>query len=170
MSTTSKVLIWSSIIGAVSGIGFFLYSNIKKAMDFGLKIQSLKLNSYDTSTINITLIAKITNDSNILAHIKSYDFDLFVKDKKVADINSSTPATIKPKSSLLIDIPVSIKTETFKKYSDYMSIISAFTTSIANSQETYIELKGSLSGEFSKINIKEIPIDIKYTLKEIIEK
>lgn len=168
-STSSKYIVWGLISGVIIGVGSYLYFNIKKAMDFDSKISGFKLISQNSEKIVIGIDLDVTNKSDLKADITGYDFDVFINDNHIAKVNNTTQGLfINANSTSKINLPVEMKKSTFANYNDFSKIYALLLTAVANAKTTTIKIKGKFTGKLAGLELKDYPLDIKYTLYEIL--
>jgi len=100
-------------IGALlglTGLGFWLYSQYSKLMDYTWKIRGYHLNSLGLDKGDINLYLDFTNKSNLKFTIDTNVTDVYMNGKFLTTIKNYSPITIEPNSTTTIGLNVVFNT------------------------------------------------------------
>lgn len=163
LNTKQKYILFGSLALLV-GVGYYFYKQAKKAYDFCYKIKKLKINKLGRTFTSFDLTFDFQNKSKLEFMVTSQDFDVFINDTLVTKINSDKTYVLKPES-----------------WSPLTTTINFNPDEIFQSVKSVEFLKNMLSGTdkikiktIGKIGVKSgvisatIPLDITYTLKELL--
>jgi LEA14-like dessication related protein len=164
-----KVLFWSllaTITGAIAYVGIGLYRQKQLLSQNTYKIKNVSVVTFDTTADNAVLLVyvQINNQTDVALDLNAYDFDVTIDNNEVAKVSSRMQQHIYAKSSTTIAIRVQFKpNEAMKGLGNDIVAVLDKTLSGVN-----LELKGTVSVSHVGIPLPDYPVDMTYTLKELI--
>lgn len=162
MNKGVKIVVWS-LVTAFGLLGIYAGLGIRKLMSVGYKIIKFQIKRFNLDSISIDLTLKICNPSVLAVDITGYNIDVYLNNKPVSNIKSSTPATLIANGNSLITIPLTVLYKTFGVVQS-KEIINAFST--MQYSKIFINLQGTLDATILKIPA-HVPIKYQITLQEI---
>lgn len=154
-----------TIINIITGVGAIIL--VYGARQFYLlynavaKVYGVKINSISTRSINIDLGIEIDNKSDISAIITEQNYIVYFNKVEVSKINSSGVVKFHSNGKTTFTINVLFSPDKFFS-SNILSLI-------ANIKNAELEIKGKLSLTAGALSLKKYPIDIKYTVADLIK-
>jgi len=164
MNRTGKIIIGSALALGVVTLGIYIFGEIKKLKEGCVRLLMVRNLSFNKG-INFTAILGFKNRSDLSLNLISQQYKVFVNDYHVADIKSPLEVTVKSHDETPISVDITI---------DPATTISAGLRNLGSlllnqKEKIIISLKGSVSAKAGVVNVKEIPVDLKWTLKELTE-
>ena len=164
-----KSLIWSGVIAAASAIGYGIYLFYKRqiglAMQYCYKISGLKFLKIEKDNISIQLNIKIQNRSDFTVEIKGYDFDIYLNDKKIANVISN-------KSEMLLGNAISELTFVAscnpQQIFDKEYIAKLISYAITDRRRITIKVVGLINAQMNFVSLKKLKFDYETTAYDII--
>jgi LEA14-like dessication related protein len=96
-----KNYIW--IVAAVAAFGFYLYSRMNFAKSLIFRLTDIKPDG-NLKNPHLIISINVTNPSNQTANIKSIAGTLYMDDKSIAVINTSTTQIIEPQTDSILKV------------------------------------------------------------------
>ena len=172
MSKSSGWLKAGIIVGlavALTAISLKVYANLKKAMDYCVRVSKIQVNRFSNSAIDIILTARYLNRSTLEATITGYNLDIFLNDKKLANVKQSQSIKIAKAGVSEFGVPVSIDPRQKFTLAEIATLIANYMTN-AGKDRIKIRAAGTISVKAYGVNVaKDKEIDLSYTLKELLE-
>jgi LEA14-like dessication related protein len=169
MPNTKKILRWSGFIAGISMLSYGIYKyymgQIEKAFQYCYKISNIKMRKLSKELISFDLFVKVLNRSNFDATVTHYNFDIIVQGKQVVNLKQENPFYVKANGVTEIDVLINFEPKIKYTLAEAIDLILKGTTDKKN---FIIEVKGSMGANIDFIKIKELPIDMKFTLEEIL--
>lgn len=166
--TTKNILFWGFVSGIIIGTGSYVWLNVRRAMNFKYKISGFKLKEHDLTSLLIDLKLVISNPSSLNAVIHNYDFNVYVNGSKIGNIKSNKSLRVDSNADTTIVLPVRLDRTKFSDYNSFSRLYSLLLTSVQNAEKINVAIKGTLTGTAFGLSVKNYPVDITYTLKEIL--
>jgi len=128
------------------------------------KVIRTKVNKLSLTAMDIILYLQITNNSDISAQIHNEFFEVFINDKKVSEIKSSDLVHINSNGNTVLPIPIKINADQLLKVA-----ANNISNILNDKSKIRLEIKGYLSLTAGAISLKNYPVDVNYTLQDIID-
>lgn len=128
------------------------------------KIVGAKINKIGISGIDMILYAEIDNKGDISAQINDQHYEVFLNKTKVSTVDAKQEVHINSNGKTIIPIHVAFNPETI-----LMAGADNILNLLTDKSKIKIEIKGNLSLKSGVISLKDYPVDITYTLQEIID-
>lgn len=155
-----------SSIGAVAyGIYLFYKRQVALALQFCYKIADFNLYKVSKELINFELFVKIQNNSNLSLTINSYDLDVILAGRKIANLKSSK--SIQIFSTNVSTIPLMINfnpSEVFDK--DYLVSLLAYM--VTDQTKVTIQVVGTMDITMDFVHLKKFKFNYETTMSKII--
>ena len=150
-----------TLIVAVATYGgwqlYLLYKATFKII--GTKIKNIAFNNID-----IVLYTELDNKGDISAQVYEQHYDVFFNGKKVSDIDAKEIIHINSNGKSIIPIRIAFNPE--KIVAEGLSNLIQILT---DRSKITLQVRGYLSLKSGIVSMKKYPIDIKYTLQELID-
>lgn len=112
--------------------------------------------------VDITLLIKLKNDSDISFSVKKQYYEVFFNDFKVSVVKSDKVIEVPAKSTITIPVSVIFNPKDFLKAG-----VKNLTEIVTDSSKIKIKTKGKLSVKLGLLTIPNIPIETVYTIAEL---
>lgn len=163
-----KLLTGIFVFTGVGAIGFGLYSWYKKqldlAYDYCLKLVNAKVLEATINSIKIQMYMRITNKSSFDLKIKGYTLDIYLNNKKVGNVISTTEQTIKNNSVSDFDFILSFDPSQLFDLNYLILLTSAF---ISNKDNVKFVINGNLKAGMNFLTI-DLPVNFSLSLAEML--
>lgn len=164
-----KTLLWGSIIALVSGIAWYVKSNVVMAMSFCYRITGFRFISLPTlssKTIKFELDVKLKNWSEFKATVTSYDFDVSINGIHLVNVKNETNTVIEKLDVSILKVPVIIDMAKFTGVK-FAQVIDLFLKFNNDKSQIVLTTKGVLSGKVGLIKVNDFPLEIAMTYPEM---
>jgi LEA14-like dessication related protein len=164
-----KILIWSGAAIAIGSMitGLYLYykQQVKLALQYCYKVSNIKLRHFQKNSFLFELFVKVQNKSNFTVTINGYNLDVYLNEKKVANVISSTKYTILENGISELSFEVDFDpSKIFDK--DY--ITSLISYAILDQSKIVLYITGYLNVTMDFIKIRKMKFDYKTNIQEIV--
>lgn len=122
------------------------------------------INMFTSQKVDMTIYAELDNKGDISAIVKGQHYEVFLNNALVSTINANQLIHIN--SNGKTTLPISI---IFNPSSVATIGLNNLLNLLLDKTKINIEIRGYLSMEMGIIKLKNFPIDIKYTLQELID-
>jgi LEA14-like dessication related protein len=168
-SQLRKYLIWGGATIAVGSLiaGIYLYykQQVKKALQFCYKISKINIFHVRKDSFSFELFVKIQNKSNFSLILNSYDLDIYLNEKKVANVKSDKQYKIY--SNLISELSFEVDFDPSKIFNkDY--ILSLISYALTDQSKIVIQITGYLNVTMDFIMMKKMKFDYKTTMQQIV--
>ncbi len=160
MQTYVKV-IGSGVAILLAGTGAYLYNQVLKLKSGTFKVLGVKNLLLSGNKLSLTLVSQFKNNSDIPATIKDQDYDVFINDKRVANVHNVDSIKIASNNYNIVELKVDVNLN-----SVLIAGLANLGNIFNNKDAIKIKLKGTLKWQSGIISAKQ-PFEINYTLKEI---
>ena len=157
--TITGFIITASIVALAYG-GWQLYLLYKSP----IKIIKVNIKDLTINKINLTVFLELMNWGDVSGNIKEQNYEVFFNNEKVSTINVKDDVHLNSNGPTVF--PIDINVETKKLLNNALANILNLAQ---NRNNITIEVKGYLSLSSGIVNLKRLPVDIKYTLQELID-
>lgn len=168
MNSTAKVLIWTGISVALLAFGYKIYNQVKIAEQYCWRIAGITVKRFSKSLIEFELLVRFLNKSTLEATITGFNFDIFINDKKIANIARQTSIIVQKKGVTAFNLPVSLNPST-KFTLDEVIALAANYLSKAGQDKIKVKIVGIINVKAYGVNIRNIDVNIVYSIKELLE-
>lgn len=157
-----------AIIPILSGLAILVFAY--GARQFWLlynatfKVVKTRIKTITAGKISLTLLTEINSKSDVSAVINGQHYEVFFNDKLVSRIDGTEKIHINSNGKTLIPIDID-----FNPSAIIQTGIANITNLILDRTKVNIEIKGYLSLKVGIVEMKNYPVDIKYTLQELID-
>ncbi len=161
-----NIAIITSVVLVFVGIGCYVYTNIKSALNYCYKVVNFSISNINKDGISLKVRLALLNNSEISATIEGYNFGVWINDIKIATIKESIKKQISPKVINYIDIPVTINPKEFGS-GLYEKVLNVLSTYLLNKDKVIVKVEGSFSANVVLWSVRDYPISISMSVKEI---
>ena len=165
-----KGLILTTIFLGIVGLGFALYAFIKRemllAMSFCYKFSNVKLINTSKNNFIIDLTIKIRNQSDLRVNLTSYSFQVFINDKFVTTLSNETNTDVL--ANAVSELTIRIDFDPSKMFS-LVDALQLAVIALTDQSKFFITINGSVSAKINFISIKNLPINMKMSLADIMK-
>ena len=163
MNVAGKIAIFGGVAAAV-GVGYYLYRQSVLAKSICYRIVTLTyLGSPTPGMTRISAPVEFTNYSEFPIDLMSYDIDAFIDDAFVAKIKSEESTVLPAEGTRQIDFIADADTG-----NALSQIITSGLEQLLQKEESFFRLKGSATIKMGVVKIKNYPIDMVWSAKELI--
>jgi len=157
-----------AIVVIVLAGAYFGYIQYIKAMNYcyNINAKKTKVNNIGIKSISIDFAIDFKNNSDLEANIDGYQFDILLNGIKVSGATSNTQVIMKPNSLTTIIIPININPESL--LSKQLVNLKTLSDIVSNRSNVIIAVNGSVSGGVLGIKVKQLPIQLSYSLAELL--
>jgi LEA14-like dessication related protein len=164
-----KLLTITGILGGLGLLGFGMYQffneQINKAMNYCYKIKRYKFRQVTKDNIGMDIDVLIRNRSSFDLDVYGYNFNIFVNDRKVANVVNNTKQTINNNALSQVTVSVDFKPkDLFPTLNQALTLVYYATV---EKSKFIIKVQGSVSAGSSFIKLKDLPVEITMNLQEI---
>ncbi len=159
---TNKKMALVFISFGIIGIGYYLYSQSKKLMNFCLSFKGAKINKISPTLVDISAIMGFENKSNLDVTVSNQDYQVLINGVLVTTIKSDKPILLTPKQ--ISNLPLRISFNPMELKGKAIGLVKEL---VSNQNAIKITFKGSLGVKSGILALAKFPIDITYTLKEL---
>ncbi len=136
---------------------FLLYSAV-------YRIKNFKINTISSKNIDFELDIEVENKSSISPQIRDQNYTIYLNGILVSTIESKDLIRILSNGKTLIPLHINFDPKAF-----LASSIMNLTTLLTDKSKINIEIRGVLTFKSIFLNLHKYPVDIKYTLQELID-
>jgi LEA14-like dessication related protein len=149
----------------ICGLYKWYMVQLDKVMQYCYKIKRYKFNTISLDKIDMTIDVLIRNKSAFDFDVYGYDMAVYINDIKIAKLKDQTNQHIVNNGLSLIKLNVNVlPKEVFKDAKKLGEIIS---WSLLDKEKVKITVDGTISAGSSFLKVRDLPIKITMTLKEI---
>lgn len=157
---TKKALIYGGVIGGVVLVGFLVYRNIVKALDFAIKPRSIKVLQKNAGGIKLMVGLGFVNKSKMRFVVTNQEYDVFLNGIFITRLKNDKPQTLEPNSTSPLDLQLDIN---FRDLGNRLNVATG--VSFMDKLQTLANLRGQKLRLDSKLSLKygilpSIPINI----------
>jgi hypothetical protein len=161
--TSKQKIILAGSAALLVGVIYYFYSQAKKAYDFCYKVKKLKILKLNRAFTSLEITFDFQNKSKLEFMVTSQDFDVFINETFVTKIQSKQVSALRPESwSPLTTIINFNPDEVFKS----VKSIEFLKNMLGGTDKIKLKVVGKV-GVKSGVVSATIPLDITYTLKEL---
>ena len=138
----NKAIGWGTALIGLAGVAYYGMRQANLIMDFCYDIKKFKVNRLDKGNLSTSCVIRLKNQSNIGTAITSYNFDIYLFDKKITNVKNEQLINIEANG--VSEIPVDINVELLNsglKTVDILNIANYYFTDKSKITFTY---QGSL--------------------------
>lgn len=163
LTDKQKIILFGSIT-LLAGVAYYFYKQAKKAYDFCYKIKKVKINKLNRAFTSIDLTFDFQNKSKLEFMVTKQDFDVLINDTLVSKIQSTQPFALRPETWSPLTTTINFNPdEVFKN----VKSIEFLKNMLGGTDKIKIKVVGKI-GVKSGVISATIPLDITYTLKELL--
>jgi LEA14-like dessication related protein len=157
------------VVVTLTAIALKVYANVKLAAEYCYRVSKVQVNRFSNSAIDIVLTVRFLNKSTLEATITGYNLDIFLNDKKLANVKQIQSIKIAKAGVSQFDVPVSIDPRQKFTLAEIATLIANYMTN-AGKERIKIRAAGTISVQAYGVKLaKDKEIDLTYTLKELLE-
>ncbi|MDD4970766.1 MAG: hypothetical protein PHT07_15170 [Paludibacter sp.] len=164
-----RFLIWSGVTVAVGSIatGIYLYykQQVKLALQYCYKVSNIQLRHFKKDSFLFELFVKLQNKSNFTLIINGYNLDVYLNEKKVANVKSNKAYKIL--SNGISEISFEVNFDPSKVF-DKNYILSLISYALVDQSKIVLHVIGNLIVSLDFIKNKKVKLDFKTTMQEIV--
>lgn len=160
--TRNKKIALAFVGLGIIGIGYYLYKQSKKLMNFCLSFKKAKINNISPTNVDITVIMGFENKSDLDVVASNQNYEVLINGISVTTIKSEKPILLKPKQ--VSEFPVNVFFNPMQLKGKAIGLVKDLAS---NKEGVKISFKGSLGVKSGVLGVAKFPIDITYTLKEL---
>lgn len=164
-----KLFIGIGLLGGIGTLGYGLYKyymvQIAKAMNYCYKIKSYKINNFSMTNLSMNLGVLFRNQSEFDLDIYGYNITVYINDVKTAVLKSNSKTAIAHNDTTLINMQVDVNPQII--FSDTKKLAQIILWSVTDTSKIIIRIEGTLSAGASFITVKDLPLKISMSMKEI---
>jgi LEA14-like dessication related protein len=154
-----------SIGTTIAGVyALYLASQFYIIYHASYKISRVVINNLSLTSASIVLYIEIVNNSNLLIIITDQKYDIIVNGTKVSSVDSKDPIILAKNDKAVMPLNINFSPTDIVKTG-----VQNLTAILTDKSKVNIEVKGSVSIKWKLINLKNINVDITYTLQELID-
>lgn len=170
MSTNKTITVVGVLVG-LGAIGFGVYYAIRKqiglAFNYCYKIKSFRFNKLSKENIDITLNILLKNQSAFSVELEKYVFNIYINNKYIAQVKSDNKQLIASKGVSPFIINITFNPQQKFTVEDVSKLL---VYALTDREKFRVKLDGFVSVNHAGfIRVKELPISIEYSLKELLE-
>lgn len=128
------------------------------------KVVRTRIKSITAGQISLVIVAEIDSKSDVSAIINGQHYDVFFNNELVSRIDAVEKIHINSNGKTLIPININFNPSAIIKTG-----IANIANLILDRTKVTIQIKGYLSLKVGIVEMKNYPVDIKYTLQELID-
>lgn len=155
--------IWVLALGLASYGGIWLYKQATIAMNYCYRISKLSVNRFSSSAIDLVVTVRFLNKSKLAATITGMNLDVFLNNKKLANVTKETSIKIEKSAVSQFDIPITVDPRQKFTFSE-IAILAANYLSKVGQDKIKIRIVGNVT-----VSGIKIPLDITMSVKEMLE-
>lgn len=162
-----KYIIISVIVILLATVAYFGYKQYTKAMNYcyNYNIKKSKVNSITSSMIDIDFAVDFKNNSDLEIKLQGYNFDILLNGVKVSQVSSTEPTSLKSNTFTTIIVPIKISITSL--LSKNLINLQTAKDLISDRSKIIITIKGMVSGGLLGLSVKNMPLEIPYSLAEM---
>lgn len=168
MSKTAQVLIWAGISVALLAFGYKMYNQVHLAKEYCWRIAGIAVKRFSRELIEFELLVRFLNKSTLEATITGFNFDIFINDKKIANIARQTSIIVQKQGVTAFSLPVSLNPSTKFTFNEIVSLAANYLSK-AGQDKIKVKIAGIINVKAYGVNIKNIDVNIAYSIKELLE-
>jgi len=125
LSKTQKFGIWTGVVALLGYTAFKINKLVKQLQDFELIFKKVKVNKFNTKTLDFNVFYDYVNKSPITINLVSQEYDIYVNDVYVTTMKNYAENVLKANATsplgfnVLIDLP-SLDEKIRKSYYDML--------------------------------------------------
>lgn len=151
-------------ITALSAIAIYLSRQVFLLYNATFKKQSVKVKNISLTKIDVTVYAEITNKSDISAQIINQHYNIYFNDAIVSTIDIKEKVHINSNGSTILPIHIE-----FNPKQAVSVLFKNLDSLFGDKSKATIKISGWLSLKAGAIQMKNYPVEISYTLQELID-
>lgn len=159
-------LIAGSLLALLVGIGIYVKVNINKVMNFCYRFTGFKLTSFSKDAIKFELKVKLKNTSNFKINLSSYKFKVYINKIYLGTIEQELTTEIAKQGISEFFVPVNVSPS--KTDLTVLNIADIALKIPANKKSVLFKIDGTISGKVGIIKVDDFPIQMEYSLEEIL--
>lgn len=164
-----KILKWLVVLsgfGLLAG-GAYLYTKdqVKKLLNYCYRLRKFRVVKITKDNFMFTFELHIKNMSDTTVNIKGYDLDLYLQGKKTANIKSEADVLWRAKQIAIIPMTVDVNPEKAFSLPEIISLVALFGI---DKSKIEVTIKGKVSAGLGLLSLRNYPVEIKYSLKELL--
>jgi LEA14-like dessication related protein len=111
LSTTQKIGIWTGVVALLGFTAFRITKLVKQLQDFKLIFKKIKVNKFNTKTLDFNVFYDYQNNSPLTIRLSSQEYDIYVNGKYITTMKNYAENVLKANSTsalgfnVLIDLP-----------------------------------------------------------------
>ncbi len=163
LTKNQKYVLFGSL-ALLAGVGYYFYKQAKKAYDFCYKIKKVKINKLNRAYTSIDLTFDFQNKSKLEFMVTKQDFDVLINGTLVTKIQSNQSFALRPEAWSPLTTTINFNPdEVFKS----VKSIEFLKNMLGGTDKIKLKVVGKI-GVKSGVVSATIPLDITYTLKELL--
>jgi LEA14-like dessication related protein len=125
LSKTAKLGIWTGVVALLGFSAFKISKLVKQLQDFKLIFKKVKVNKFNTKTLDFNVFYDYENNSPLTIRLVSQEYDIYVNDVYVSTMKNYAENVLKANATsplgfnVLIDLP-SLDEKIRKSYYDML--------------------------------------------------
>lgn len=164
-----KTLIVAIVFIGIGLVGYGMYSfvtkEIEKATHYCYKIKRYKFRQLTKDNIGLDVDVLIRNRSAFDVDVYGYNFNVYVNNRKVANVVNKTKQTINNNALSQLTLSVDFKPkDLFPSLAEAALLVSY---AMFNKEKFIIKVEGTVSAGSSGVQLKDLPLSITMNLAEI---
>jgi len=163
-----KGIILLGVLAGIGAIGYGMYiwfnKQIEGAMNYCYKFSKINIISLKKERIAFTLNVKVKQNSDIRLTLTGYEFDVLINGRKIIKLSEDREIEILPKAVSNFTTTVDFNPSNMFNIADLISLVYYGTM---ERDKFIIEIVGKLNVKANFLEIKDLPMNIKMTLAEI---
>jgi len=163
-----KYLIWGGITLAAGSIiaGLYLYykQQVKLALQYCYKLSGIRLFRVNKNSFAFELFMKIQNKSNFTVSLNGYDLDIYLNEKKIANVKSDKKHTVLQNGVSELSFEVDFNPS---KIFDKEYILTLISYGLTDQSKIILHVTGHLNVTMDFVKIKKMKFDYKTSMGQI---
>ena len=157
------------IVASVAAIGYGIYLFYKRqvalALQYCYKLHGIKIFHVRKDSINFEIGVKIQNRSNVTVTMNGYDLDVYMNEKKIANVKSDKRFIIA--QSGISEVAFEVDFDPSKIFdAKYLLTILAYW--LTDQSRIVLRVTGTLNLSMDFIRMKDFKFDYQTTVQEIV--
>jgi LEA14-like dessication related protein len=151
--------------GAIAGVYLlYLARQFYVVYNSPYKVSRVLIKNLTLNAVDLVLYLSITNKSDLTITVYGQHYDVLVNGTKVANVDSKNVMTLQKNNTSTLPVAMSFAPDFLLKTS-----LLNLATALTDKSKINIQIKGYVSAKWKSIELKNININISYTLQELID-
>jgi LEA14-like dessication related protein len=164
-----KTILGVGIVASVAAIGYGVYLFYKRqvalALQYCYKLSGIKIFHVRKDSINFEITVKIQNKSNVTVTMNGYDLDIYMNEKKIANVKSERRFIIAQTGVSEVAFEVDFDPS---KVFDAKYLLNLLAYWLTDQTKIVLRVTGSLNLSMDFIRMKDFKFDYQTTISEIV--